>query len=1088
MIFLSNIKLLLLAFYIFTNINIVIGATGGTICDPYIVVVYPTDSSVSGANEGLLLNAIDDQIIDHFNGQNVTLGLVSFNSNEEIESLYLNLLVGGNDALLSSALTGTSFSILSGSDWGEALADGPGDLTDYNPIPDFVIFIASDNPSDLPSAVLAADNLKSNGAQIMAIGVGGTVTVSNLQSISGNEEGKDYIQTTDFTTLESDLAIFRNSVLCCDGLKDNCGLCNGTSTCDDLDPCTLNDMCNATGVCVGTPMVCPITDSDPCTVDECVSGVCQNNINSGGACDDGVVCTENDLCDAFGQCSGTAIVCDDGIFCDGPEFCTENPNSPGQPLCVTGPFPNCTDGQLCTEDICNFSSDQCENPPLQQIGQFCGVTDVGPCEFGVYVCNETHGLYCFGNVDPMPEDCGTSGLGNGIDENCNGIADETCGAPCNLPADCDPLDCYSVSCVNDVCEYTLLPDGTICDDGLNCTANDTCTQGTCSGVLDCDDGNICTEDVCSTFDGECENLFQLTSCDDGNGCTDGDTCQINGTQVFCLGIPIPCDDGNSCTDDSCEPSTGICSSVNVADGLVCQDSNLCTENDTCQSGNCTSGPMKDCDDQNICTNDTCINGDCFYQYNTLSCDDLNACTENDACDTGMCEGTQLICNDSNICTIDTCDVNTGCIFTNAANGTVQCDDADLCTTNDVCIDGICVGEPVICDDQNECTSNNCTNNMCVFTPLNGTSCDDGDSCTILDICINGTCTGTPMDCTDGNNCTTDVCISGSCFNFANTDPCDDFDACTENDTCDSTVCVGIPITCNDTNQCTNDTCDTVLGCIFTNTTGGTCDDLDPCTINDVCLNGLCVGTQMECNDSNICTDDICFNGQCVFFFNSNPCDDGNPCENDTCSGGVCVPGPPMDCNDSNICTDDFCDAILGCQNVNITNSTLSCDDLDPCTFNDVCVNGTCIGTPIICTDGNPCTNDSCSGGFCVFSPISGGGFGICSDGNPCTENDTCINGFCVGSEIICTDNDSCTDSFCTNGMCINVNNDTLTCDDLNPCTLNDTCIQGQCVGIQKDCSDTNACTQDFCEAITGMCMNLPTLTTPCDDGKFMYSW
>ncbi len=66
-------------------------------------------------------------------------------------------------------------------------------------------------------------------------------------------------------------------------------------------------------------------------------------------------------------------------------------------------------------------------------------------------------------------------------------------------------------------------------------------------------------------------------------------------------------------------------------------------------------------------------------------------------------------------------------------------------------------------------------------------------------------------------------------------------------------------------------------------------------------------------------------------------DDGNPCTVATCEGGLCGTFPA---------------------------EGLYCDDADPCTLNDACLQGTCKGTPMQCEDGNACTIDTCVKGQC----------------------------------------------------------------------------------------------------------------------------
>ncbi|MEC9071150.1 MAG: hypothetical protein VX938_02170, partial [Myxococcota bacterium] len=46
---------------------------------------------------------------------------------------------------------------------------------------------------------------------------------------------------------------------------------------------------------------------------------------------------------------------------------------------------------------------------------------------------------------------------------------------------------------------------------------------------------------------------------------------------------------------------------------------------------------------------------------------------------------------------------------------------------------------------------------------------------------------------------------------------------------------------------------------------GVCDDGDPCTLDDACQLGECVGQALDCGDGNICTKDVCLGGECKWF-------------------------------------------------------------------------------------------------------------------------------------------------------------------------------------------------------------------------------
>jgi len=174
--------------------------------------------------------------------------------------------------------------------------------------------------------------------------------------------------------------------------------------------------------------------------------------------------------------------------------------------------------------------------------------------------------------------------------------------------------------------------------------------------------------------------------------------------------------------------------------------------------------------------------------------------------------------------------------------------------------------------------------------------------------------------------------------------CSDNNACTTGDTCNGGQCQsGSPLDCKDKTICTEDTCDPAVGCVFTPALEGQgCDDGNACTDGDVCVQGKCLGTGIDCDDNNPCTDDKCDNATvgCYYVPNDNPCEDGDFCTiGDLCEAGECLSGTPFVCDDGNPCTDDSCDASTG--SCKYEPNTGTCDDGDPCTY-DTCVEGQCI--------------------------------------------------------------------------------------------------------------------------------------------------
>lgn len=161
-------------------------------------------------------------------------------------------------------------------------------------------------------------------------------------------------------------------------------------------------------------------------------------------------------------------------------------------------------------------------------------------------------------------------------------------------------------------------------------------------------------------------------------------------------------------------------------------------------------------------------------------------------------------------------------------------------------------------------------------------------------------------------------------------------------------------------------CDTLASgaCLPTTPDGTPCNDTDVCTTGDSCSAGVCSGLLVECDDNNPCTDDFCASGAgCTSSPNASPCSDGSACTiGDICDAGACQPGSALDCDDSNMCTDDGCAPETGCTH---SANLLPCDDGDACTMADSCASSACAGVAL-CDDGDDCTTDVCTDGACDF--------------------------------------------------------------------------------------------------------------------------
>ena len=83
----------------------------------------------------------------------------------------------------------------------------------------------------------------------------------------------------------------------------------------------------------------------------------------------------------------------------------------------------------------------------------------------------------------------------------DGGSADACSMACQSDADCANMPnlpaCRLGACESGCCTVVLDLDGTTCDDGLSCTSDDACLNGSCTGkATGCDDGLPCTLDTC----------------------------------------------------------------------------------------------------------------------------------------------------------------------------------------------------------------------------------------------------------------------------------------------------------------------------------------------------------------------------------------------------------------------------------------------------------------------------------------------------------------------------------------------------------------------------------------------------------------
>ena len=711
--------------------------------------------------------------------------------------------------------------------------------------------------------------------------------------------------------------------------------------------------------------------------------------------------------------------CPDGLTCQAADasataFACMEPN---QWLCQP-----CQSDAACADGI-GFGG-KCQNQGA--VGSFCVVACAqggDDCPANFECANDGSGWWCepqagacscnaFGTLLALQTSCFESN-GSGL---CGGS--RACGAgglsACDAPTPEDEA-CNGVDddCDGSTDEATALWCAE--QEGDPCTVDDSCVEGSCVAgtAVTCDPhpDEPCVVNTCApagignALDFTCtpSPAADGVACADGDDCTQTDVCDGAGV---CGGEPIQgcCETAADCTDDPClevSCEAGACVETPLSD-VACDDSDPCTQGETCAAGVCQGGEAVVCPAGSQCQTVACdpaaLTGDqCVYSAKTgEACDDGDPCTTGDACDDAAacvpggaltapaCCHSDVECDDDNVCTADTCGEGDACVFSDADG--VSCDDGDPCTLEDACLGGGCAeNTPFPCspgDDCNvvECVVSDAEEAECVLTVLNNTVCDDGDPCTILDTCLEGVCSpagNTPACCTSDD------------------DPA-----------------------CDDGDPCTDETCDLdINSCVHTPNTGGPCDaDGDGCTVADTCVSGLCTeGPTAECAVQP-CHVAVCLSGgpdsfDCDYQVTpEEPCDDGNPCTvAEQCgTDGACIPGPLLppqtcclsdaDCDDDNPCTADSClDTV--CEH---PPQSIACNADDTgCTADDFCdAAGECVvGATVECPE-----PEACQLSVCAPDDTDVNAF-VCETlsapaGDPCEAEDTCFIGGCSDGECV----------------------------------------------------------------------------------------
>ncbi len=592
------------------------------------------------------------------------------------------------------------------------------------------------------------------------------------------------------------------------------------STCDDSDACTENDSCTD-GVCAGTAMVCD--GGDTCNSPVCVDGSCTTKaLDPGSACNDEDDCTKDDACDAAGLCVGQwddqACACQstadckamppqceqyvctggqcelepgtDGVACDDANACTTGETCTSG-ACDGGTAVDCPDdGDPCTFEECDEkngcgftivddSQTTCDDGNTCTSGDVCtGKQDAkngcaGEWDYGICECKTVSD--CTDNIAQCKQwgcvagQCVAQDAAGACDDgNACTLNDQCAGGECVAGAvetctnQAAPPNCQKWACNPNVgCELQNLTDNTDCNDGLFCTVDDKCVNGSCQGGGDksCTSTDPCQTPWCDEAGDKCDTQQKATGAQ-CNGmspsvCLDNFQCTASGE---CKATELDdCSEvTNPCKVKTCDDTTGCVESglPNVTNGTKCGTKKACS-NGNCASVECNDA--SDCSAKNECALWSCKSKKCQqtgYQDNGKSCG-----KSGNLCSQGQC--ITPACTKDSQCVGDPCKVyecqNYACKQTQSLT-------SGVCGNKKVCSKGVCTSvqctEPSHCSSNNPCEIMGCNSSNKCFVSGNQ---NNGIDCGKSGVCIQGQCE--TKECNKSSECPQQTCFNYMCTQY-----------------------------------------------------------------------------------------------------------------------------------------------------------------------------------------------------------------------------------------------------------------------------------------------------------------------------------
>ncbi len=530
----------------------------------------------------------------------------------------------------------------------------------------------------------------------------------------------------------------------------------------------------------------------------------------------------------------------------------------GTRTCEAGVWFACVDEALPVAETCNGFDDDCDG--VTDEGCVCmpgdtracydgpaATSGVGACADGTQTCIEGHWSACEGATHPVAEVC------DGLDNNCDGAADEGCGC-----IDGDVRACY---------------DGAASTEGVGeCRAGmQRCAAGTWEA---CEGSTAPDVEACDGRDNDCDGAIDgiARACYSGPPetrdtgiCHDGVQTCVAASWEACAGEALPQFETCNGVDDDCDGTVDEDCTCTPGETRDCYDAEPVTIGvGLCHVGaqTCVAGTWRACEGAVLPTDERCdgLDNDCDGVIDN-GCDcvagEVRGCYDGPAgtmgvgvCDAGSqtCVlGVWSTCAGEALPGAEVCDgLDNNC--DGVVDGLVQACYAGPAGTMGVglcvagtqsCTAGVwgtCAGQVLpavdICDDgvDSDCDGETDEGCACEDDPLYGTPCDGDDA----DLCADGTYGCAPtLTCLDDSAGAPDICdgLDNDC-NPATPDgsddasvgvPCDgpDADLCTEG----VWTCSGGALACSDATDDLAEVCDGLDNDCNPATLDGADDDL-----------------------------------------------------------------------------------------------------------------------------------------------------------------------------------------------------------------------------------------------------------------------